>query len=140
MNQQYSVMEVTSLIRKDIEEAKTITLKMNSVSTKKIDEITFEFRDPTTNPARKWSFGTFTDPVSGVSYDGLKLSVGGGSYEGVVGKLDLTKCSFAVDTIPGPTKIILTIKPENLNKTKYKGRNVNENIITEFSVRYKEIK
>lgn len=144
MIQQYSVMEVTRLIRQDIEEAKEVKLSISDYSTKVVDEIEFIFDTSSSKPKRKWKFEEYIDSATGEASYGLCLSINGATYERLVDKLDLG-CSFKVDTIDEmddavkPTKVILTIKPESLNKNKYRGRNVKENIITEFSVRYKEI-
>lgn len=144
MSQQYTVMEVTRLIRQDVEEAKEIKLDVTEYYTKVVNEIEFVFDASASKPRRKWKFDKYTDPSTGEEKYGLFLNIDGAGYERVVDKLD-SDCSFKVDNISEtdasvkPTKLILTIKPENLNKTKYRGRNVKENIITEFSVRYKKI-
>lgn len=147
MSQQYSVMEVTRLIRQDIEEAKKINIKLNDYIPNMVDEVEFVFdlSDSPTKPKRKWMFGKYTDDATGNETYGLFLSIDEGAYQRVVDKLD-SECSFKVDQskdkddkLISPTNLILTIKPENLNKTRYIGRNVKENIITEFSVRYKVI-
>lgn len=157
VDQQYSVMEVTRYIRQDVEAAKKVTYVLTSDdASAKIGEVIFEFPDKS---LRVWKFGKFHE----ADYDGIDTVIGLGlknvksteytfdeatdkysintsvEYQGIIGKLDLTKSTFDVDGFSGdgPTKFILTIKPEQLNKTKYKGRNINENIITEFSVRYK---
>jgi len=145
MGQQYSVMEVTSLLRQDIEEAKIITLSISDYPNKLVDEITFEFDPTSSRMKRQWKFDTITDPTTGEVINGLWLNVDGAGYKCVVDELEVSQCSFkvdkidAVDTSIKPERLILSIKPESLNKSRYKGRNVNENIITEFSVRYKEI-
>ncbi|OPZ92284.1 MAG: hypothetical protein BWY74_01662 [Firmicutes bacterium ADurb.Bin419] len=145
MGQQYSVMEVTSLLRQDIEEAKIITLSISDYPNKLVDEITFEFDPTSSRLKRQWKFDTITDPTTGEVINGLWLNVDGAGYKCVVDELEVSQCSFkvdkidAVDTSIKPERLILSIKPESLNKSRYKGRNVNENIITEFSVRYKEI-
>jgi len=145
MGQQYSVMEVTSLLRQDIEEAKIITLSISDYPNKLVDEITFEFDPTSSRLKRQWKFDTITDPTTGEVINGLWLNVDGAGYKCGVDELEVSQCSFkvdkidAVDTSIKPERLILSIKPESLNKSRYKGRNVNENIITEFSVRYKEI-
>lgn len=158
VDQQYSVMEVTRYIRQDVEAAKKITyVRETEDASAKIVEVIFEFPDKS---LRFWKFGKFheadDDGINTVEGLGLKVIPSSGhsgqdadtgkyvitspnEYEDIIGKLDLTQSGFEVDSFSGdgPTKLILTIKPEQLNKTKYRGRNINENIITEFSVRYK---
>lgn len=140
LDQQYTVIEVTRLIRQDVEESKTITFTKDA-TTGEITAIKFEFPPNTigsttvARASKEWKFATFTD--SGKDYDGLGLDVGATGHSTlVIDDLDLTNSKFELDG----TRLILTIKPKQLNMTKYRGRNVNENIITEFSVRYKEIK
>ncbi len=150
VDQQYTVMEVTRLIRQDVEEAKTITFEMDSApGSLKVNKIKFEFSASPAKPSRIWKFESGT--VSGKIVNGLWLSVDGGTtYVLVIDKLNLGESKFELDTTSldpssvtsryKTARLILSIRPEQLNKTKYKGRNVNENIITEFSVRYKDIK
>jgi type IV pilus assembly protein PilA len=152
VDQQYSVMEVIRYIRQDVEAAKRVTYVLDDSAN--IKEVIFEFPDES---LRFWKFGSFhetdddIDTVNGLGlknvkeYDerdevtGVYSFTDSVEYTGVIDRLDLTQSKFDVDTFSGdgPTQLILTIKPEQLNKTKYKGRNINENIITEFSVRYK---
>ncbi len=153
VDQQYSVMEVTRYIRQDVEAAKKVTYVLDASA--RIGEVIFEFPDKS---LRVWKFGTFhdaddddIDTVVGLGLKNVKSTDNSCDevtgiytitapieYIGIIDRLDLTQSKFEVDFSSGePKKLILTIKPERLNKTKYKGRNVNENIITEFSVRYK---
>jgi len=152
VNQQYSVMEVTRYIRQDVEASKKVTYVCTEEEEGlKIREVIFEFPDKS---LRMWKFESLGDDEN--SFKGLRLKsvpkdkydLDDGKYvidssieyQNIIDKLDLSQSGFDVDTLSedtGPTKLMLTIRPERLNKTKYRGRNVNENIITEFSVRYK---
>lgn len=155
VDQQYSVMEVTRYIRQDVEAAKRVTYVLDAADPAKIQEVIFEFPDES---LRVWKFGTFHDAddddidtvvglglknVKSTEYDfeqttGIYTITAPVEYIGIIDRLDLTQSKFEDDSFTGDgPKLILTIKPERLNKTKYKGRNINENIITEFSVRYK---
>lgn len=161
MNEQYSVMEVIRYIRQDIEEAEEITIVDDLSSTPyKVDEIKIKFpspaSSPSSQPAKVWKFGRIIDSDDGVEYEGIGFSVdGGANYKVVMRNLnvdtsDYDNCSkFEVDNLgrtdPSgnkimPTKLILSIRPEQLNNRKFIGRNVNQNVITEFSVRYKIVK
>lgn len=153
VNQQYSVMEVTRYIRQDVEAAKkVIYVCKDEGGNLKIEEVIFMFPDKS---LRIWEFGT--SGKAGDSFKGLRLkSVPSGKYdfdeegkyvidetieyENIIGNLDLSQSGFALDTFDinkGISRLMLTIRPEKLNTTKYRGRNINENIITEFSVRNK---
>ncbi|MEN2776997.1 type II secretion system protein [Acetivibrio clariflavus] len=152
LNQQYSVMEVIRYIRQDIEAAKKITyLYTEEDDGPEIKEIVFEFPD---GNLRMWKFEALGDDED--SFKGLRLksvpskdkyTLVDGKYEitdssieyqNIIDKLDLSQSGFEIISESAtPSKLILTIRPERLNKTRYIGRNVNENIITEFSVRYK---
>ncbi|AEV68045.1 PulJ/GspJ family protein [Acetivibrio clariflavus] len=151
LNQQYSVMEVIRYIRQDIEAAKKVTyLYTEEAEGPEIKEIIFEFPN---GDLRMWKFEALGD--DGDSFKGLRLkSVPKGKYtlddekyeitdssieyQNIIDKLDLSQSGFEIKSESAtPSKLILTIRPERLNKTRYRGRNVNENIITEFSVRYK---
>lgn len=147
LSEQYSVMEVTRHIKQDVEEAKTITYIMDGTDVK---EVKFEFSPLTASgsvprSSKTWKIATDTDD-KGEPCDGLWLKVGNsGSYVNVVRDLDLTKSKFSVNSTNADkiTRLILVIKPTELNKRTingrdvYNGRNVNEEINTEFSVRYK---
>ena len=123
LDQQYTAMEVIRHIRQDVEEAKKVVI---TISGGKITAVKFEFPAATpAKPDKEWKF----DAYSGKS--GLMLN---GTM--VVENLDVNNSKFEVDDLTNPTRLILIIKPVESNK-KYPGRNVNEEIITEFSVRDK---
>jgi len=154
VSQQYTVMEATRYIRQDVEAAKKVTLICGDDGEgRKIKEVIFEFSDKS---LKMWKFESLGDDEG--SFKGLRLKYvpedkydydtdgkyrildSSIEYENIIDRLDLSKSGFDADNLGDvgvPTKLILTIRPERLNKTKYVGRNVNENIITEFSVRYK---
>lgn len=126
IDQQYTAMEVARLIRQDFEEAKEIEFTKSPILG--VTGVTFKFPTETPpKPAKEWKFET-VDGEGGLYLNGTL----------VISKLDGDNSKFSVDDITKPSRLILEIKPKELNK-KYKGRNVNEKIITEFSVRDKVV-
>ncbi len=140
IKQEETINNISLMLRKDIELAKSIKFESDK-------EIIINFQGTSVSP-KTWKF----DSVDNT----LKM----GSV--VMAKdLDTTNCSFVkdvsnpvtVNTGSGSTpyttavgaqiykngSLILTIKPIETNNTVSKNRNFTKPIITEFSVRYKEI-
>lgn len=142
IDQQYTAMEVIRYIRQDIEEAKEITIYKDA-SDHKVQQIKIAFPTSSSKPEKIWKFDRITDKVDGKEYNGLGFSLDGGTtYNVVIDKLivddsNTNYSKFDLDSYSDPTRLILVVCPEKLNENKYRGRNVNENIITEFSVQYK---
>lgn len=151
LSQQYSVMEVIRYIRQDIEEAEEITIVKDTSSTPyKVSSIEIKFPSVASpaspRPNKIWKFGEITDSDDNEKYEGIAFSIDNGlTYKVVMSNLNVDptddKCSkFDVDDYATPTRLILSIRTKKLNENKFRGRNVNQNVITEFSVRYKIVK
>jgi len=132
LDQQYTVIEVSRLIRQDFEEAKKLTL-YDEDGDNKIEMVKFEFSDTPTREPKAWKF----DSDSLKLYVGATASYNTVTFDTVINNLDIGNSYFDVDSTS--ERFILSIRPKELNNKKYRGRNVNENIITEFSVRYKQL-
>ena len=132
LDQQYTVMEVSRHIRQDFEEAKKVILYKNAAN--EVEKVEFQFADMPASPAaiareeKIWKFESGS----------LQLDVGDtGTFSVVKDNLDIDNSYFLLDSTY--ERFILSIRPKELNDKKYRGRNVNENVITEFSVRYKNL-
>jgi type II secretory pathway pseudopilin PulG len=134
IKQEDMISNVSHLLRKDVEKARRI--EINSTN----NEMTLYFYDGTgAFTQKKWKFDN-TDNT-------LKVN-----DKTIIKNIDANNSSFKTDlagasstlTSEGKTlwnngTLILTLKPIETNKKKSQNRNFTKPIITEFSVRYKEI-
>ena len=151
MEQHYKVMDVTQRIRKDIEEAAaykvvydaTVTPIPASVLTLWIPDGDSDYNTFTIRTWRIGDGGLFLKSSTGTAEDGRAAALDGSGYSGVLDGLD----TATVEAVPNymPTRfeciddrILLSIKPLADNTAAAKNRNVNQPVVTEFSVRYKE--
>jgi len=125
LDQHKKVLDIMQVIRKDIEEAsevqafdKKLVILAESGSTKywKFDGDTLKFSSDDT---------TYNIALTGLSYtlDALNNKIPESTFEK----------SMSVND-----RIIVKIKPQNSNASRYQERNISNPIITEFSVRYKK--
>jgi type IV pilus assembly protein PilA len=128
ISQQAKVLEVTGRIRKDIEEAASCGYK-NSAGGSAIE---LKYPEPEV-PDRVWIFKN----------SGLYLKIGTAMEVLVVGGLDTNLLNNG-DYDTRVTRfqkinnsIYLSIKPVKTNTTLHQNRNINNLVITEFSVKYK---
>ncbi|MCX7921621.1 MAG: prepilin-type N-terminal cleavage/methylation domain-containing protein [Clostridia bacterium] len=135
--QQGRVIDVVQFIRKDVEEAQRIQMPDPN-----LNEVVFTFGNPGAGfTYRHWAF--YNDGT-------LRYWDSNGNSETVEDELDCISNAASPGTISNPNspncnskfnitgdKFIMSIKPRNTNIGKYQSANINNPIITEFSVRYK---
>lgn len=144
INQQYRMQDVIRQIRQDVQDAKKVTGittgDLSPTGAKKLSSIKFTLTLPDADPDSKiekeWKFED----------DSLQLSITKGTDVGefvkVVKGLDLSisKFEYFEDSSNGEIKqLILHVLPEFNNNISNKAGNVQDEIITEYSVRYKSI-
>ncbi|KNY28204.1 hypothetical protein Bccel_3478 [Pseudobacteroides cellulosolvens ATCC 35603 = DSM 2933] len=127
IRQEDMVSNVSNLLRKDIEASKIIKI----ISDK---ELQLTFPD---GKSKTWKFGSDNTLKVGTTI--------------VAKDIDSSSCKFEKRVPSAPTPnwenkilvdegyVVLTIKPIETNSKKFTNRNFSKPIITEFSVRYKEI-
>lgn len=135
IEQENTISNVTHLIRKDIESAKTIIFSPDGKS------ITLKFLGKSD---KTWMFDSTNSTIkAGSNVVAKNIDVSQSSFEKYINSADIEQgydgTNLTNINIYKKGYIILTIKPQETNDKKYKNRNFTKPIITEFSVRYKEI-
>lgn len=141
IEQQYKVQEAVRLIRQDIEKARVYSVQTDdSFTPAKVVSVTFIVTDKGVYPEvkRKWSFAS--DSQSGYlyleesSYDASNALIPGSTVNlKMVDGIDISRSGFEYKE--SLNKFILFIRPKRDEKME---RNLQNTIITEFSVRYKQ--
>ncbi|HEY9063230.1 MAG TPA: hypothetical protein VIO64_22450 [Pseudobacteroides sp.] len=129
IEQENMISNVTHLIRKDIESAKTIIFNPDG------KEITLKFSGKSD---KTWKFDSTDSTIKvGSTIVARNIDVSKSSFDKQIDSLSYTETHTGAKVFD-KGYILLTIKPVETNK-KIKNRNFTKPIITEFSVRYKEI-
>jgi len=140
IEQQYKVQDATRLIRQDIERARVYSVQTDSSTPPKVLSVTFVVTDKGVYPEikRKWSFAS--DSQSGYlyleqsSFDSSNTLIPGSVVNSkMVDDIDISKSRFEYNE--SLNKIMLYVRPKRNEKIE---RNLQNTIITEFSVRYKQ--
>ena len=153
--QQYTVTNVMSHIRGDVQEAASVSvtnqntesgfeLNYPKIITLKLGYINRNLPDNTEITSFKyWRFYCFAEGEEGVlQYSGEKNpgeAVDESDYNTVVTGLDMVNCKFErLGSSPECNYLTVQIKPLETNTGKAKARNMGEPIKTEISVLYKD--
>jgi|LSQX01.3.fsa_nt_gb type IV pilus assembly protein PilA len=139
MDQQYRMQDVIRQIRQDVEAAKLVSYEVDATvapgsrGEQELLKVKFTFLD---NSTRTWRFNDTTNVLELSTDDGA-------NYIDVVNKIDGSSCFKYYEDASGSEQrirqLILQIKTLENTGLRNKARNIKDEIITEFSVRYKTI-
>ncbi len=137
IDQQYRMQDVIRQIRQDVEAAKLVSCEVDTTVTpgsrgeKELLNVKFTFLD---NSTRTWRFNDTTNILELSTDDGA-------NYIDVINKIDGSSCFKYYEDASEPEirQLILQIKTLENMGLRNKARNIKDEVITEFSVRYKSI-
>jgi len=141
------VIDIMNRIGKDISEATAYKYYPDMTDTHPYTELTLQF--PNKN-RKRWRFQDGTLALAILTYDSSTDTYNEKDYPDLLKGLDtdktttiggITKVDFIskFEKFDSTSSIQLTVKPTATNTNRYKERNVNKPIITEFSVLYKGV-
>ncbi len=135
--QQGKISRAINLLRTDIEKSKTVTLVKDPSGN--ITSVKIDFPDAklpaVTELSKEWSFDTASNTLKYVKGTNTNTAVDGIMVKDA--KSGANKSYFYYD---GNKNLVLMITPVSLNKGKYDGVNIKNPIVTEYSLKYKEVK
>ncbi|HOM01407.1 MAG TPA: type II secretion system protein [Acetivibrio sp.] len=138
IDQQYDIQDVIRHIRHDVQDAKTVEIwttgDVGTMGEKKLGSVSFTVSLPGEPEVKKeWKFED--DSLQ------LRISESGsvGAFAKAVDNVDIDKSYFEYYEDGDVKQLILHILPKQNDKIVNKAGNVQKEIITEYSVRYKSI-
>jgi hypothetical protein len=124
VRQQERVSDTISRIRKDVEKASDVTFTTSGA-------VTFKFQDGSEQETYK-----FIEDTDASKDDCLSMQVGIGNFVPVLTNIKTPESKF---TKGSDDRLILTIKLVATNTGKHAEYNIKKSIITEYSLKYKNV-